>query len=66
MKSHTDERPHKCHLCGRAFRTVTLLRNHLNTHTGNAKTVEKKKMYLTENILNSSDKLVSEELNLQN
>ncbi|NXD72164.1 CTCF protein, partial [Eolophus roseicapillus] len=24
----------KCHLCGRAFRTVTLLRNHLNTHTG--------------------------------
>uniref|UniRef100_A0A4W6BJQ7 C2H2-type domain-containing protein n=1 Tax=Lates calcarifer TaxID=8187 RepID=A0A4W6BJQ7_LATCA len=21
MKSHTDERPHKCHLCGRAFRT---------------------------------------------
>lgn len=35
MKSHTDERPHKCHLCGRAFRTVTLLRNHLNTHTGN-------------------------------
>lgn len=34
MKSHTDERPHKCHLCGRAFRTVTLLRNHLNTHTG--------------------------------
>uniref|UniRef100_A0AAZ1WZC1 C2H2-type domain-containing protein n=1 Tax=Oreochromis aureus TaxID=47969 RepID=A0AAZ1WZC1_OREAU len=33
MKSHTDERPHKCHLCGRAFRTVTLLRNHLNTHT---------------------------------
>lgn len=37
MKSHTDERPHKCHLCGRAFRTVTLLRNHLNTHTGTLK-----------------------------
>ncbi|MGH0132396.1 UNVERIFIED_CONTAM: hypothetical protein FKN15_049222 [Acipenser sinensis] len=40
MKSHTDERPHKCHLCGRAFRTVTLLRNHLNTHTGVKKTFQ--------------------------
>lgn len=39
MKSHTDERPHKCHLCGRAFRTVTLLRNHLNTHTGKHESV---------------------------
>lgn len=25
-----------CHLCLKAFRTVTLLRNHVNTHTGEA------------------------------
>lgn len=25
---------HECHLCGRIFRTSTLLRNHINTHTG--------------------------------
>ena len=31
---HTDERPYKCHLCDRTFRTNTLLRNHINTHTG--------------------------------
>lgn len=34
MKVHTDERPFKCHICTRAFRTNTLLRNHINTHTG--------------------------------
>lgn len=36
MKIHSDERPHLCHLCLKAFRTVTLLRNHVNTHTGEA------------------------------
>lgn len=25
---------HECYLCGRIFRTSTLLRNHINTHTG--------------------------------
>lgn len=34
MKTHSTEKPHICHLCLKAFRTVTLLRNHLNTHTG--------------------------------
>uniref|UniRef100_UPI00358E27FF kazrin-A-like n=1 Tax=Myxine glutinosa TaxID=7769 RepID=UPI00358E27FF len=33
-KSHTLERPHRCHLCDRAFRTITQLRNHVNMHTG--------------------------------
>lgn len=47
MKSHTDERPHKCHLCGRAFRTVTLLRNHLNTHTGNIQLYKSQRMTLS-------------------
>uniref|UniRef100_A0A3Q0SXJ5 C2H2-type domain-containing protein n=1 Tax=Amphilophus citrinellus TaxID=61819 RepID=A0A3Q0SXJ5_AMPCI len=28
MESHTDERPHKCHLCGRAFTTVKLTQPH--------------------------------------
>lgn len=36
IKIHSDERPHLCHLCLKAFRTVTLLRNHVNTHTGKA------------------------------
>lgn len=36
VKIHNDERPHLCHLCLKAFRTVTLLRNHVNTHTGEA------------------------------
>lgn len=34
VKTHTNERPHECHLCLKGFRTVTLLRNHINTHTG--------------------------------
>ena len=34
MKIHSTEKPHVCHLCLKAFRTVTLLRNHVNTHTG--------------------------------
>lgn len=34
IKIHSNERPHLCHLCLKAFRTVTLLRNHVNTHTG--------------------------------
>ncbi|XP_072169390.1 uncharacterized protein [Diadema setosum] len=35
-KGGTGRRPkvHECNLCGRIFRTSTLLRNHHNTHTG--------------------------------
>ncbi|KAK2157921.1 hypothetical protein LSH36_181g01043 [Paralvinella palmiformis] len=34
MKTHSDERPHKCHICDRGFKTVASLQNHINTHTG--------------------------------
>ncbi|RUS88337.1 hypothetical protein EGW08_003908, partial [Elysia chlorotica] len=34
MKSHSDERPHKCHECHRGFKTPASLINHVNTHTG--------------------------------
>lgn len=34
MKTHSSEKPHLCHLCLKAFRTASLLRNHINTHTG--------------------------------
>lgn len=33
-KCHTEERPHKCDVCERGFKTVASLNNHLNTHTG--------------------------------
>uniref|UniRef100_A0A8B9FY49 C2H2-type domain-containing protein n=1 Tax=Amazona collaria TaxID=241587 RepID=A0A8B9FY49_9PSIT len=29
-----DEKSHVCHLCLKAFRTASLLHNHLNVHTG--------------------------------
>ncbi|XP_023576565.1 transcriptional repressor CTCFL [Octodon degus] len=32
MRSHKT--PHTCHVCLKTFRTVTLLQNHINTHTG--------------------------------
>ncbi|XP_045510311.1 transcriptional repressor CTCFL-like isoform X2 [Colias croceus] len=34
MKSHSDERPHKCTVCERGFKTVTSLQNHMNMHNG--------------------------------
>jgi len=34
MKAHSEERPHKCSICGRAFKTIPSLQNHINTHTG--------------------------------
>ncbi|KAH9490430.1 hypothetical protein Btru_034862 [Bulinus truncatus] len=34
MKSHSDERPHKCKECDRGFKTPASLVNHVNTHTG--------------------------------
>ncbi|XP_069740969.1 transcriptional repressor CTCF-like isoform X2 [Narcine bancroftii] len=40
FRSHTNEQPHKCHLCDKAFRTITLLQSHINTHTGIRKTFQ--------------------------
>ncbi|XP_029634692.1 transcriptional repressor CTCF [Octopus sinensis] len=34
MKSHSEDRPHKCDVCGRGFKTMASLQNHRNTHTG--------------------------------
>lgn len=34
MKSHSEERPHKCSVCDRGFKTIASLQNHVNTHTG--------------------------------
>ncbi|XP_005096662.1 uncharacterized protein LOC101849454 [Aplysia californica] len=34
MKSHSEERPHKCSECNRGFKTPASLLNHVNTHTG--------------------------------
>ena len=34
MKSHSEDRPHKCHVCERGFKTLASLHNHVNTHTG--------------------------------
>lgn len=34
MKTHSEERPHKCSICDRGFKTVASLQNHINTHTG--------------------------------
>lgn len=34
MKSHSEERPHKCSVCERGFKTIASLQNHVNTHTG--------------------------------
>ncbi|KAK6983201.1 transcriptional repressor CTCF, partial [Biomphalaria glabrata] len=34
MKTHSDERPHKCKECERGFKTPASLMNHVNTHTG--------------------------------
>uniref|UniRef100_A0A8C8BI80 C2H2-type domain-containing protein n=1 Tax=Otus sunia TaxID=257818 RepID=A0A8C8BI80_9STRI len=34
LKTHSDEKRRVCHLCLKAFRTATLLHNHVNVHTG--------------------------------
>lgn len=34
MKSHSEERPYKCSVCERGFKTLASLQNHVNTHTG--------------------------------
>ncbi|XP_064639829.1 uncharacterized protein LOC135495296 [Lineus longissimus] len=34
MKTHSEERPHKCNICDRGFKTVASLQNHHDTHTG--------------------------------
>ncbi|KAK7478359.1 hypothetical protein BaRGS_00030363 [Batillaria attramentaria] len=34
MKSHSEDRPHKCEICSRGFKTYASLTNHVNTHTG--------------------------------
>ncbi|KAL8616375.1 hypothetical protein ACOMHN_032229 [Nucella lapillus] len=34
MKSHSEDRPHKCDTCHRGFKTLASLTNHVNTHTG--------------------------------
>lgn len=34
MKSHSEERPFKCSVCERGFKTLASLQNHVNTHTG--------------------------------
>ncbi|KAJ0183963.1 hypothetical protein K1T71_000386 [Dendrolimus kikuchii] len=34
MKSHSEERPHKCEVCERGFKTAASLQNHLNMHNG--------------------------------
>lgn len=34
MKCHSEERPYKCSVCERGFKTWASLQNHANTHTG--------------------------------
>ena len=34
LKAHSEERPHKCNICSRMFKTIPALQNHVNTHTG--------------------------------
>ena len=34
MKSHSEDRPHKCTICQRGFKSMASLQNHINTHTG--------------------------------
>ncbi|XP_072930939.1 uncharacterized protein [Epargyreus clarus] len=34
MKSHSDERPHRCSVCDRGFKTIASLQNHMNMHNG--------------------------------
>lgn len=34
LKTHSNERPHKCDVCERGFKTAGGLQNHMNTHNG--------------------------------
>lgn len=34
MKCHSEERPYRCSVCERGFKTSASLNNHVNTHTG--------------------------------
>lgn len=34
MKSHSEDRPHKCSICNHSFKTLISLTNHVNTHSG--------------------------------
>lgn len=34
MKSHSEDRPHKCSVCERGFKTMASLQNHVNMHNG--------------------------------
>lgn len=34
MKSHSEDRPHRCGICERGFKTAASLQNHVNTHSG--------------------------------
>lgn len=45
MKSHSEERPYKCSVCERGFKTLASLQNHVNTHTG-TKPVDEDFFYL--------------------
>ena len=34
MKSHSEDRPHKCTICSRGFKSLASLHNHINVHMG--------------------------------
>ncbi|XP_063837493.1 transcriptional repressor CTCF-like [Ostrinia nubilalis] len=34
MRTHSEDRPHKCTVCERGFKTTASLQNHLNMHNG--------------------------------
>ncbi|XP_053672713.1 transcriptional repressor CTCFL-like [Anopheles nili] len=34
LQTHSEDRPHKCVVCERGFKTLASLQNHVNTHTG--------------------------------
>ncbi|XP_050396820.1 transcriptional repressor CTCF [Patella vulgata] len=54
MKTHSEERPHKCHICERGFKTLASLTNHVNTHTG----VRPHKCKMCESAFTTSGELV--------
>lgn len=54
MKSHCDDRPHKCGLCHRGFKTMSSLQNHINTHAG----VRPHKCKLCESAFTTSGELI--------